>query len=102
MKKWKNSDLGDFEWGVVVGAVFQKLLIFLDSSHTTISCLRKRKHPVSSSSLGENVLLMCDENEQTAMKKQEGNSKSFLTGFSVHCTHMYFIPASFSCMTTIN
>lgn len=79
MKKWKNSDLGDFEWGVVVGAVFQKLLIFLDSSHTTISGLRKRKHPVSSSSLGENVLLMC-----------EGNSKSFLTGFSVHCTHMYF------------
>ncbi len=63
----KKGDLSDFECGVVVGArrtvVFQKLLICWDF-HTQPSLgfaengLKKRKYPVSRSSLGENALLL--------------------------------------------
>ena len=54
----KQGDLSDFERGMVVGArgcvkVFQKQLIYWDF------------HAESGSSVGENALLMLEENGQT-------------------------------------
>ncbi len=66
----KKGDLSDFERGMVVGGrrlvwVFHKLLIYWDF-HTqpslgfTENGLKKRKYPVSSSCVDENVLLMSE------------------------------------------
>ncbi len=68
----KKGDLSDFERGMVVGArrlvwVFQKLLIYWDfnaqpSLGFTENGPKKRKYPVSGSSVDGNALLMSEEN----------------------------------------
>ncbi len=70
----KKGDLSDFEREMVVGArrlvcVFKKLLIYWDFyAQPSLGFIengpKKRKYPVSGSCVGENALLMSEENGQ--------------------------------------
>lgn len=55
----RKGDLGDFEGGVVVRAGWRNCRSAVDFPTQPVW---KREHPASLGSLGENVLLMSDEN----------------------------------------
>lgn len=59
--------------------VFQKLLIYLafpTQPSVWLSDLKKRKHPLSCSSLGKNYILRSEKNGQCVLIYRKGNSNS--------------------------